>query len=58
MGQKIRFDREDWLTYLFGEQVAPYYDRETDSNMVVHADIIAINRVVMIDAPDPELCSK
>ena len=57
MGQKIQFDRDDWLTYLFGEKVAPSYDRETDSNMVVHSDINAMNRVVMLDALEPGLCS-
>jgi hypothetical protein len=47
--------REALLADLFGAVIEPSYDEETETNMVVHADLAELDRIVSVQIGDPLL---
>lgn len=47
--------RRRLLTDLFGELAEPSYDEETETNMVVRANLAELDRIVSVQIGDPLL---
>ena len=47
--------RDALLAQLFGAIVEPSYDEETETNMVVRADLRELDRIVSVQIGDPLL---